>query len=740
MKLFTLVKYNKITFYHQLTSTDCGAACLCMISSYYNKKISLKYAKSLFEFTRAGVSIQDIQDSASRIGYKSMVLTLSLDELLTFPFPVILYWKQGHFVVFSKVRQSSSKQKIELFDPSYGKVILDKENFENEWIGSGSKGIAIILRPDDSFQESVIEDKETNSLSSPLFKRIWSFFKKNKYNYVFSLFLIIIGLVANWIIPFVFQRVIDEGINSKQINVVLYFLIAQFILFISYFLADLFSRIVLTKFNFLLSIELKEFLLKKLMKLPINFFDTRLNTETLQRLGDQNKIQNFVTWKGIDFILSILNILLFGAILLYYNSIIFLTYFSLTSLSVLWIFIFLKQRAILEYAMFLKQSENNNVVYEFIMNMPEIKVNNAHNKTINKITSLQKSINKLELRSLYLNMYQMLGVNFISKFKELISVAICAYFIIKGEMSLGVLVSISYIIGQLSAPTNNILSFIKDFQDAKISNERIGEIHSCENENDNRTQHLKEQVINSIQIKDLSFKYPGKFSPYVLNNIKFTIKENTITAIVGASGSGKTTLLKLLLSYYEIKEGNIMLDNININELYADQWRNNCGVVLQDGNIYSGTIAENIALSDENINYEQLEKVCEISNIYAFIKQLPMGFETKIGNIGIQLSGGQRQRLLIARALYKNPKFIFLDEATSALDAENEKIIHDNLQEFFKGKTVVIIAHRLSTVKNADQIIVLKQGQVVEKGCHQDLVAMKNEYYNLIKNQLELGN
>jgi ATP-binding cassette subfamily B protein len=735
------MKKRKLKFYHQLTSTDCGAACLAMITSFFGKKYALPQIKALFEFTRIGVTMQDIVDSSQKTGFDAKVLKLTTEELMTFPFPVILYWKQEHFLVYECVKEQKNDTIFYLSDPAYGRVKLNKSDFESAWKGTNDKGIAVALQPNENFEKiQLLSNTKKSLFSLPIYTQIKAFFAKNKSRYLFAFLLIIIGLAANWAIPFIFQRVIDDGISSKQINVVLYFLLAQFVLFLSYFFSDFLSNLILTKFNFILSVELKQSLLKKLMKLPINFFDTRLNTETLQRIGDQNKIQQFVTWKGIEFVLNVLNIIIFGSILLYYNYIIFIVYFFLTILSVLWILLFLKRRAILEYAMFLKQSENSNIIYEFIMNMPEIKINNAQTKTINRITKLQEGLNKLELRSLFLNIYQLIGVHFLSKFKELISIAICAYFIINGNMSLGVLLSVSYVIGQLVSPTNNLIYSVKDVQDAKIANERISEIHDNENEDVGKNHHIKNTAIDNIHISNLSFKYPGKFSPYVLQNINFSIKKNTVTAIVGASGSGKTTLLKLLLAYYHIEHGNIYLNDKNINEIFSDEWRNNCGIVLQDGKIFSGTIAENIAISDPEIDLDKLIRVCKASSILDFISHLPMKFDTKIGSSGIQLSGGEMQRILIARALYKNPQFIFLDEATSSLDAENEKIIHDNLQEFFVGKTVLIIAHRLSTVKNADQIVVLKNGQICEKGTHTQLVINKGEYFNLVKNQLELGN
>ncbi|MDR2065869.1 MAG: peptidase domain-containing ABC transporter [Prevotellaceae bacterium] len=735
------MKKRRVRFYHQLTSTDCGAACLAMIASFFGKKYDLAQIKSLFEFTRAGITMQEIADNSVKMGFDAKILKLTTEELMTFPFPVILYWKQEHFLVYERVTDRKNDTVFHLSDPAYGRVKLNRTDFENAWKGNNEKGIAVALQPNENFEKIQLTNKTKKSLFSlPVYTQIKEFFTRNKLRYLAAFLLIIVGLAANWAIPFVFQRIIDEGISSKQINMVLYLLMAQFVLFLSYFISDFFSNVILTKFNFILSVDLKKSLLEKLMKLPVNFFDTRLNTETLQRIGDQNKIQQFVTWKGIEFILNVLNIIIFGSILLYYNHVIFLVYFFLTILSVLWIILFLKRRAVLEYAMFLKQSENSNIIYEFIMNMPEIKINNAQNKTINRITKLQEGLNKLELRSLFLNMYQLIGVHFLSKFKELISIAICAYFIINEDMSLGVLLSVSYVIGQLVVPTNNLIYSVKDVQDTKIANERIGEIHNNKNENAEKKHHMKNVMIENIHINNLSFKYPGKFSPYVLQNVDFSIKKNTVTAIVGASGSGKTTILKLLLAYYNIENGNIYLNNTNINEIFADEWRNSCGIVLQDGKIFSGTIAENIAISDDKIDLDRLIHVCTITNILDFIKHLPMKFDTKIGNAGMQLSGGETQRILISRALYKNPQLIFLDEATSSLDAENEKIIHDNLQEFFVGKTVLIIAHRLSTVKNADQIIVLKNGQICEQGTHAQLVTNKGEYFKLIKNQLELGN
>ncbi|SPE78713.1 Toxin RTX-I translocation ATP-binding protein [Flavobacterium columnare] len=734
-------KKPKITFFNQLESTDCGAACLAMIISYHGKKVTLSQVKEQFEFTRIGVSIQDIVEVASNIGFQTTPLKLTQQELEEIPLPSILFWKQDHFVVLEKITYKKGQILYHILDPGYGKIILESKIFVKEWQGNNEKGVGIVFQETENFKKFKWQQEVKKSISkSPLFRIAFTFLKINKWKYLSSIILLIISLITSFFIPFTFQKIIDSGINLKEIHVVYYFLVAQMVLFISSFISDFLSTLFLTKINYQLSILLKVNLLLKLMRLPIRFFDTRLNTETLQRIQDQNKIQNFITWKGIDFSLSIFNILIFSSLLCYFNPIIFSIYTTLSVFSIIWVVFFLRKRAMLEYAMFLGQSENSNGIYEFVMNMPEIKINHAQYKTVNKILDIQKKINKLELRNLFLNMYQNIGVEFLSKFKEIIAIAICAYFIIKGEMTLGTLLSISYIIGQLTTPIQNLVTFVRDTQDTSIANKRISTIYDNEEEDHKTKINVEDNIFKTIKIKEVSFKYPGNFNPFVLENISFSIPQNSITAIVGASGSGKTSLLKLLLSYYPSTKGNIQLDELDLEKISANDWRKKCGIVLQDGKIFSGTIAENIAISDEIIDETKLINAAKMANILELIKILPMGFNTKVGNSGIELSGGQKQRILIARAVYKNPEFIFFDEATSALDAENEKIIHDNLQMFFKGKTVVIIAHRLSTVKKADQIIVLKQGQLVEKGNHQELVDKKGDYFNLVKNQLELGN
>lgn len=734
----------KLRFVYQLESNDCGPACLAMVADFHGRNYDLKTIKDLCSVTRMGVSVKDILDGARKIGFEVAGLKLQTKDLTEIPLPAILFWKQDHFIVLYKIKIAKDKVTFYLADPAYGKIKLDTELFEREWLGNNPKGVAIVLQNSGMINgqpETARKHPHKNPVAD-FIRQITAFIKQHRVGYTLSFLLLLIGLGANWALPFIFKKIIDNGIIGKSISVVWALLLAQFALFLGNFSSQLFSDLVLTRLNFRLSILLKQNFLKKLIKLPVSYFDTRLNTDTLQRLSDLSKVQAFLTWKGLSLLINVLNIVVFSTILLFLNKLIFFIFVALSIASIFWVAYFLKRRAALEYSMFIQQSENSNILYEFVMNMPEIKVNRAQDTLINKISAIQKKLNGLELRSLFLNMYQLTGANFILKLKELITIAICAYLIIHSKMTVGALLGISYIMGQLSGPIINLINNIRDGQDADISNKRVSDVYGVKNEvTTTEIKNTPPVRVEDIRLQNVSFKYPGSFNPFVLDNISFCIPKNKVTAIVGTSGSGKTTLMKLLLSYYMPEAGNIYLGAHSLPELNPDDWREKCGVVLQDGHIFSGTVAYNIALSEyDNINMEKLQQAIKIACLEEFIHDLPMGVNTKIGSIGMQLSGGQKQRILIARAVYKDPQLVFFDEATSSLDANNEKSIMNNLDLFFSGRTVLIIAHRLSTVKNADQIIVLERGRIIETGNHHELISKKDRYFSLVKNQLELGN
>ncbi len=738
MNIYGKLKKRKVHFYHQHESIDCGPACLAMVASAHGKMYSVGQVKQICSITRMGVSVQDIIRGGKEMGFDTTGLKLKLRQLEEIPLPAILFWKQDHFVVLTAISKKKDNISYHLADPGYGRVVLDEEIVVREWMGNNDSGVAILLQPNDSdhMKSGIILPalKKKNAI----FRLVGRFLSENKARYLWSFILLGAAFVFSCFMPFIFKRIIDEGIVNKSFQVVWILLAAQFGFFLGNFISSTVSNWILTRVNFKMSILLKRNLLYKLLLLPISYFDTRLNTDTLQRLGDQGKIQSFLTWKSIDLAFSAITILVFGIMLAVQNIWVFGVYLVLALLAAVWIGVFLKKRRILEYALFLRQSENSNSTYEFIMHMPEIKINGAQSKLIEKLVKIQAKLNTIELRSLFLNIYQITGVGFLGKLREVVTVAVCAYFIINNQMTIGGLMGITYILGQLTGPTQNMVYFVRDLQDARIAGDRVNDIYNETDENINVVQRLPQEN-SDIMLNEISFKYPGSFNPFVIDQISFCIPGNKVTAIIGPSGSGKTTLLKLLLSYYTPVGGAITINEKNLSDLDTDRWRNECGVVLQDGHIFGGTIADNIALSDTEPEMIRIRSAAAIACIDSFIDELPMGYHTKIGSVGIQLSGGQKQRLLIARAVYKNPKYIFFDEATSSLDANNERQIMENLDAFFKGRTVVVIAHRLSTVKNADQIIVMERGSIVETGDHNSLTRARGKYFDLVKNQLELG-
>jgi ATP-binding cassette subfamily B protein len=559
--------------------------------------------------------------------------------------------------------------------------------------------------------------------------------------------LLLLGSGLTLIFPFLTEALIDKGVNAKNLNLIFIILLAQLGVFLGSITIEVIRNWLMLYVGTHLSITIISDFFKKMLKLPIKFFDTKLMGDFQQRIQDNERIENFLTSQSLTTLFSIITFSGFFGVLWYYDYRILLVYLILTAISVSWSFYWLKKRRILDYFRFQHQSENQESIYEMLNGVTEMKLNQFENYKINEWEGIQQKLFKLNIRILKLDQIQLSGFDFLNQLKNIIVTFLAATYVVQGNMTLGMLLSISYIIGQMNSPVNQLVSFFRSLQDAKLSLERLNEVQNQQAEETKEQKHLinqktyrKSSIATGIYLKNLSFQYEGPKSPFVLKDINLHIPEGKITAIVGASGSGKTTLLKLLLRFYDPIKGKIFYNHDNILTLSPKSIRENTGVVMQDGYIFSDTIERNIATKDKEVNKRQLKKAIQIANIADFVESLPLKYNTKIGEAGNGLSGGQRQRMLIARAVYKNPHYIFFDEATSALDAENEKIIHDNLQEYFKGKTVIIIAHRLSTVKNADNIVVLKKGEIIEQGTHQELVSKKAGYYNLVKNQLELGN
>jgi len=716
---------------------DCGPTCLRMVAKYYGRSISLEYLREHSYITREGVNLRGISEAAENIGFKTLSAKLSfavLDEEATLP--CILYWNQDHFVVLPPQNYNRSKDdKILIADPAHGLIKVDRVTFLQCWADQRNEGIALMLEPTDSFYEQ--DSKENKPAGFGFLFRYLRPYRK----YIVQLILsVLIASLLSLIAPFLTQGLVDYGINHKDPGFVNLILLSQLLLFAGSTAIEIIRSWILLHINSRINISIISDFLIKLMKLPIRFFDTKMIGDITQRIGDHSRIQSFLTGTTLSTLFSFVNLLVFSLVLGIYSWKVLWVFLLFSAVSVAWIFFFLKKRKELDYKRFQRMSDNENILFELITGMQEIKLNNCETVKRWGWEKVQARLYKINIRSLALGQYQQLGFGVLTQLKNILITYITAKEVMTGNMTLGMMLSVSYIIGQMNSPLDQLLSFVQAAQDARISLDRLGEIHNKEEEE--KEAHLPPglsgQQSGDIQLKNVSFTYGGPGSPDILKNLDLRIPKGKVTAIVGTSGSGKTTLLKLLLKFYEPTAGKISVDARDLEQFSPKWWRSQVGSVMQDGFIFSDSIAGNITVSAKSTDTVRLLYACEVANIREFIEGLPLGYRTKIGNSGNGISAGQKQRIQIARAVYKDPEYLFFDEATSALDANNERVIMKNMDRFFKGKTVVVIAHRLSTVKNADQIVVLDKGEIVETGTHGELVDCKGKYYELVKNQLEL--
>ena len=599
------------------------------------------------------------------------------------------------------------------------------------------KGIAMFIQPTPAFYE--LSGETTNRKRS--FKFLFGYIKQYRRYFGQIILGALVGCVLQLIFPFLTQAIVDIGITHQNLGIIYLILLGQLILTISRTSVDFIRRWILLHISMRINISLVSDFFIKLLKLPMSFFDTKLMGDLMQRMSDHNRVEKFLTTQMLNVTFSLLSFIVFGCVLLGYNTFIFLIFLIGSILYGIWIAIFLKRRKLLDYELFEKQAMNNNKTYQFITSMQEIKLQNCEQRRRWEWEDVQADLFQVNMKSLKLQQTQEAGSIFINEVKNIIITVLAATAVIHGQMTLGMMLAVQYIIGQLNAPVEQLMNFLYSLQDVKISLEHINEIHEMENEENNKDAlsafHDRDK---SLSFKNADFKYDPHNPNKTLDGISITIPEGKVTAIVGTSGSGKTTMIKLLLGYYPLLAGEITIGSTDLQKYNLKWWRKHCGVVMQDGVIFSESIARNIAVDDGEIDKECLLQAARIACIDSYIQTLPLKYNTLIGQDGIGLSQGQKQRILIARAVYKNPDYIFLDEATNALDANNERAIVENLMEFYKGKTVVIVAHRLSTVKNADQLIVIERGKIIETGTHTALIDRQGAYYHLVKNQLELGN
>lgn len=777
MKLFPFIR--------QHDSMDCGPTCLQMICKYYGRNFSISTLREKSQIGREGVNILGISEAAESIGFRTRAIKIDYNSLVSDALlPCILHWNQYHFVVLYKI----TKNKLYIADPGAGLVDFTPEEFLQRWFSDKNsqginEGIALLLEPSAKFHEIDIEPGEMSDSSSKLaFKNIFNYLLPYK-KLILQLFLGLgVASILQLILPFLTQSVVDVGVNTANINFVYIVLMAQAALTVGRLVVDFVRSWLLLHISTRINISILTDFLIKLMKLPLSFFDSKKTGDILQRMNDHQRIESFLTGSSINVLFSLSNLIIFSLVLAVFNVYIFEVFIVSSFLYSIWVVLFLKKRKVLDYKHFDIASKEQSTTIQLVQGMQEIKLNGVEKQMRWNWERLQAKLFKLSMKGLALNQWQQSGASFINESKNIFISFLSAKAVIDGQMTLGTMLAVQYIIGQLNSPIEQMIGFLQSWQNARISMDRLNEVHGMEDEEPVHRHLLQELPVNfsrqisggkmnsskqleefltidksskadleidypmvignneelGIVFSNISFTYPGAGNEPVLKEINLKILKEKTTAIVGVSGSGKTTLLKLLLKFYEPQKGDIKLGNTSLTTISHKVWRAHCGSVMQDSFIFSESIVKNIAVGEEKVDMEKLRRAVKVANINDFIESLPLGFNTKIGTEGNGISMGQKQRILIARAVYRNPEFIFLDEATNSLDSNNESLIVQNLDSFLKGKTVVVVAHRLSTVKHADQIVVLNKGVISERGTHHELVNLKGEYFTLVKNQLEL--
>jgi len=730
----------KFPFFRQLDAMDCGPSCLRMIAKHYGRSFSVQQLREKSYIMRTGVNLMGLSEAAESIGFRSTAVRTSIKRLKEqAKLPCIIHWRQEHFVVLYRITRKKEKYFFHIADPAYGLLKYEEQEFKNCWVstleGGFEKGVAMFLETTPQFYEA--EAIKYESISLWFLLKYVKPYRAMVKQLIIGLFL---GSLLQLVFPFLTQSIVDQGIGHRSLSFIQLILLAQLVLVISRMVVEVIRRTILLHISTRVNVSLISDFLIKLMKLPMRFFDSKLTGDLIRRIEDHQRIESFLTQSVLSILFATVTIFVFGIVLAVYNLKIFVIFILFSVLYVGWVKSFMKKRADLNRRNFEQMSLHQSNLMQLIHGMQDIKLLGCEKQKRWEWESIQASLFRIKISSLNLGQWQQVGAVLINEIKNILITVFSAITVLDGSITLGVMLSIQYIIGQMQGPIEQFVSFMQQEQDARMSLERLGEIHGQADEEDADINDIKELTSGlPIVFNNVSFTYGSTKSKRVIHDLSLEIPYGKTTAIVGLSGSGKTTLIKLMLGFYPPSEGDVFLGNHSLKNVSFREWRKLCGVVMQEGYIFNDTIAGNITHGNEFIDKERLHYAVRMANIQEYIEGLPLRYNTKIGNTGQGLSQGQKQRILIARAIYRNPDYIFLDEATNALDTNNERIIQENLNTFLEGKTVVIVAHRLSTVKDADNIVVLKQGRIIERGTHNELISMQGDYFNLVKNQLELN-
>lgn len=713
---------------------DCGPACIRMVASAYGKDYPLSYLRSLSHLTREGVSVAGIRDALKAIGMDSASFSLTLGQLESkCPLPAILHWEQNHFVVLYAICRSRwSGRRYCVANPAYGKSSMDEETFCRSWL-NGGKGVVVAVEPTDDFyaRQPV---KERHSLLRFARRYVWPY----RLGMVQSAAGMLLGILLSLVTPFLTQALVDDGIGLRDMSLIVSLMLAQLFIFLGSFTMSLISGRVSLYMSTRININILGDYLTRLLRLPMTFFETKSVGDYQQRLGDHSRLQGFVTYSSLQTLFSLVSVPFYLAVIGWYSPVILGAYVLLTAVATAWMSWFFRRRKSYDYERFKISAENQNKQYELLRGITDIKLNAYSDYKLREWRDLQERQYRMSLKVLRLGQVQDTGFTLIGQVRNIFITCWIAAEVVSGRLTLGMMMSISAIIGQVNGPLSQLLGFLQQFQDAKISLERSEEVQLCEPEDKPSQASLPADRPVDISLRDVTFSYTGSIGEPALSHVSLDIPAGRMTAIVGESGSGKTTLMKLLLKFYEPTGGVILFGGRDISGLTATSIRQASGIVMQDNFLFSDSVRANIILGEKE-DEARLSHAVHVACLDDYVGSHPLGLYTKVGSEGIGVSGGERQRIMIARAVYKNPQYLMLDEATSSLDAENERRITEAIDREFGGRTRVVIAHRLSTVRHADNIVVLSHGRVMESGTHDDLVARRGHYYRLIQNQLELG-